>query len=160
MAVRNLEAINRHGEMIAQQKSNANKMREDSFWNRVNIIRKSSNDAVDFADTVSALCKNGLRTKFDEWVKTQNVNYSTYNNEFSIGSSSDGRVIYVPSSNDVQFAWSNYGMGECYSVNKGKLDYIVHRALLHRENYDKCLTLMAERLQPFIDAFFKWVDTL
>ena len=160
MAVRNLEAINRHGEMIAQQQNNAKKMREDRFWSRVSIIKRSCDDAIDFVDTVDALCKNGMRTKFENWMEEQNLCYRICDKEFCIGTSSSGRVYYVPKSGDVCFGWNNYGMFEYYSLNEGHTDYIIHQALIHRVKYDECLTLMAERLQPFIDAFFKWVDTL
>ena len=45
------------------------------------------------------------------------------------------------------------------STNKST-DYLIHVALKRDRNYDEGLTMMAERLQPFIDAFFKWVETI
>ena len=159
MAVRNMEAINRQGAMIAQQRQNARQMREEGFWKRVNIIKACHNDAIDFVDTVDALCKNGLRDKFEAWMKQQNVSYTIYNKKLCVCCLSDRRqeahVYYVPTEDAVCFGWS---MCEYYSTNK-ETDYFIHNYLSGR-GYDEGLTKMAARLQPFLKSFFEWVETI
>ena len=84
MAIRNLEAIQRQGTMIAAQQENSRRMREENFWHRVSIIQQSCNDAIDAVDTIAALCQNGLRSKFEDWMKQQNVYYSFQYKRFSV----------------------------------------------------------------------------
>ena len=164
MAVRNMDAIERQGNMIAEQKRNARQMREDGFWKRVNTIKACHDDAIDFVDTVDALCKNGLRDKFDEWMKQQNVDYTIYDKRLRVCCLSDNRqdahVYYVPTENAVCFGWSGWGMCEYYTTeHKGNIDLFIHN-YLKGKNYDKGLTMMATRLQPFLKAFFEWVETI
>lgn len=156
-----MDAIQRQGNMIAEQRRNERQMREEGFWKRVNIIKACHDDAIDFVDTVDALAKNGLRGKFDEWMKQQNVSY-TYDKKLRVCCLSDNRqdahVYYVPTENAVCFGWSGWGMCEYYSTNE-KMDYFIH-TYLSGHGYDKGLTMMATRLQPFLTAFFEWVETI
>ena len=162
MAVRNMDAIERQGNMIAEQKRNARQMREENFWKRVNMIKACHDDAIDFVDTVDALCKNGLLSKFEEWMKQQNVKYTIYNNKLSVcclrDRKEDAHVYYVPTENDVCFGWGGWGMCEYYSTNKDANYFISSRLAAH--GYDEGLTMMVTRLQPFLNAFFKWVETI
>ena len=157
-----MDAIERQGKMIAEQKTNERKMREESFWQRVNTIKACHDDAVDFIDTVDALVKNGLRWRFSEWMKQQNVSYTIYDKKLGVCCLSDNRqdahVYYVPTENAVCFGWSGWGMCEYYSTNE-KMDYFIH-TYLSSHGYDKGLTMMATRLQPFLKAFFEWVKTI
>ena len=162
MAVRNMDAIERQGIMIAEQKINARQICEDGFWKRVNIIKACHDDAIDFVDTVDALCKNGLRDKFEVWLKQQNVSYTIYNKKLGVCCLSDRKqdahVYYVPTENAVCFGWNGWGMCEYYSTNE-KMDYFIH-TYLSGHGYDNGLTVMATRLQPFLNAFFEWVGTI
>ena len=162
MAVRNMDAIQRQGNMIAEQRRNEQQMREEGFWKRVNIIKACHDDAIDFVDTVDALCKNGLRGKFEEWMKQKNVSYTIYNKRLGVCCLSDRRqdahVYYVPTENAVCFGWSGWGMCEYYSTNK-EMDYFIH-TYLSGHGYDNGLTMIATRLQPFLKAFFEWVETI
>lgn len=162
MAVRNMDAIQRQGNMIAEQKKNERQMREEGFWKRVNIIKACHDDAIDFVDTVDALCKNGLRGKFEEWMEQQNVSYTIYNKKLGVcclcERKQDAHVYYAPTDNAVCFGWSGWGMSEFYSTNE-KMDYFIH-TYLSRHGYDDGLTMMATRLQPFLKAFFEWIETI
>lgn len=165
MAVRNMDAIQRQGNMIAEQKRNERQMREENFWKRVDMIKACHDDAIDFVDTVDALAKNGLRGKFDEWMKQQNVKYEGYRQLIRVcclcGSKESALVGYYPKKDDVHFGWNGYGMCESYdvSVPSQNADYVIH-SRLSQNNYDEGLTMMATRLQPFLNAFFKWVETI
>ena len=162
MAVRNLDAIKRHGTMIAEQIRNEEQMREDFFWKRVNIIKSCHDDAIDFIDTVKALWGNGLGDKYEQWMEQQNVHYMPYNKEIRICCLMDGKqqahVYYEPIENVVCFGWSGWGMSEYYSTDKDVKNFI-HNSLKGR-HYDDGLTMMAERLQPFLKSFFEWVDSI
>lgn len=162
MAVRNLEAIQRQGTMIANQVANAKKMTENHFWERINIIRQSRADAIDAVDTIEALFKNGLRNKYDEWQKQQNVRYSPQFKEFTCdGIWDETKVCYRPYEDDVKFGWSAHGMCESYSINNNttSMDYFIHQRLSNKD-YDKKLSRLVTNLQPFLDVFFKWVETI
>lgn len=162
MAVRNMDAIERQGNMIAEQKRNARQMKEENFWKRVDIIKASHDDAIDFVDTVEALCKNGLRGKFEAWMEQQNVHYTIYDKKLSICCLSDRKqdahVYYVPTENAVCFGWRGWGMCEYYSTNE-RMEYFIQQ-YLDGKNYDEGLTKMATRLKPFLQAFFEWVETI
>lgn len=162
MAVRNMEAISRQGAMIAEQQRNAAQMKAENFWKRVNIIKQCHDDAIDFVDTVDALCENGLRTRFETWMKQQNVHYRTCDHTFSVcclnDRKQDAHVYYAPRENAVCFGWSGWGMCEYYSTNNN-MDYFIQQ-YLKGKNYDEGLTMMATRLQPFLKAFFEWVETI
>lgn len=157
-----MDAIQRQGNMIAEQRRNARQMREDGFWKRVNMIKACYEDAIDFVDTVDALYKNRLGGKFEEWLKQQNVSYTNYNKKLSVCCLSDRRqdahVYYAPTENAVCFGWSGCGMCEYYSTNEN-MDYFI-QLRLSEHGYDKGLTMMATRLLPFLNAFFEWVETI
>lgn len=157
-----MDAIERQGNMIAEQRRNARQIREYGFWKRVDIIKACHDDAIDFVDTVDALYKNGLRDKFEAWLKQQNVDYTHNNNKLSVCCLSDrqqdARVYYVPTEGAVCFGWRGWGMCEYYSTNE-KMDYFIH-TYLSGHGYDEGLTKMATRLQPFLKAFFEWVETI
>lgn len=157
-----MDAIERQGNMIAEQRRNARQMREDGFWKRVDIIKACHDDAIDFVDTVDALCKNGLRDKFETWLKQQNVYYTIYDKKLSVcclsDSKQDAHVYYVPTECAVCFGWRGWGMCEYYSTNE-KMDHFIH-TYLRGHGYDEGLTKMATRLQPFLKAFFEWVETI
>lgn len=165
MAIRNLDAIQRQGTMIAAQQENSRRMREENFWHRVSIIKQSHNDAIDAVDTIEALCKNGLRSKFEEWMKKQNVYYSFYFKRFSVSCEirnswkERASVSYDPKTNGVRFSWDGYGMYECYDTEERYINHFIH-TYLGNNGYDKGLTVLSERLQPFLDAFFKWIESI
>ena len=160
-----MDAIERQGNMIAEQKRNARQILEDGFWKRVNIIKACHDDAIDFVDTVDALCKNELRDKFETWLKQQNVYYTHYNKKLSIcclsDSKQDAHVYYVPTEDAVCFGWSGWGMCEYYTTeHKNNITHFIHNYLMAGRNYDEGLTKMATRLQPFLKAFFEWLETI
>lgn len=157
-----MDAIERQGNMIAEQKRNAQQMKEENFWKRVDIIKACHDDAIDFVDTVEALCKNGLRGKFEAWMEQQNVTYTIYNKKLEVCCLSDRKqdahVYYVPTENAVCFGWRGWGMCEYYSTNE-RMEYFIQQ-YLDGKNYDEGLTKMATRLKPFLQAFFEWVETI
>jgi len=157
-----MNAIQRQGNMIAEQRRNEQQMHEEGFWKRVNMIKACHDDAIDFVDTVDALAKNGLRDKFEEWMKQQNVSYDFYNKRLRVCCLSDNRqdahVYYVPTENAVCFGWRGWGMCEYYSTNE-RMEYFIQQ-YLDGKNYDEGLTKMATRLKPFLQAFFEWVETI
>lgn len=170
MAVRNLEAIQRQGTMIAEQKRNEYQLRKDFFWKRVNIIRDCHDDAVDFVDTVKALGNNGLLSRFEKWCEKQNVEYRSYCDEFTLYSN-NCTIHYNPIEDYVSFSWSAHGMCESYSTNKyqdyanGGADgerYLIDCVTKKDDDrtYNDLLTKMSERLQPFINAFFDWLESI
>lgn len=165
MAVRNITSIVRQGNMISEQQRNKRIMRENNFWLRINTIRSSHDDAVDFVDTVDALYRNHLGTRFEKWMKAQNVEYTRCGNKLFVSLSLhptrfvESKVYYTPSDNHVSFTWQGYGMGESYSTSQD-LSHFIHTYLENDHRYDELLTTMATRLQPFLSAFFDWVSQL
>lgn len=164
MAIRNLDAITRYGEMIAEQKRNTNRLREEHFNNRLNIIKSSHSDAIDAMDTICALSENGLRSRFEEWEKNQNVYFDFQRHRFYVICKVDepkkenAIVSYYPSNDNICFSWNGWGMSECSSTNVEKADCLIHR--LSQHGYEQGLTDLCERLQPYLNAFFKWLNSL
>lgn len=168
MAIRNLQAINNRGEMIAQQKRNKMQMKEDNFWNRVEIVRSSHDDAVDAIDTIEYLYKNGMRQLFEDWNKGKGVYYESQYKQFKVycnvkePSRETSYVAYRPYDDSVHFSWNGYGMCEDYDVGSKSSQSTQHfiHTYLDKKGYDGGLTDLSVRLQPFLNAFFKWVETL
>lgn len=159
MAIRNLDAITRRGNMVKEQIQNARTIKEENFWNRVNFIRKSHEDAIDAIDTIRALRANKLGKLFDEWMAQQDVKFLRDFNIFLLYASQGTWVGYNPNENFVEFHSNRNGMHETYRTNTEYIGHFIHM-YLDEKNYDGGLTLLAERLQPFLDSFFSWVETL
>ena len=164
MAVRNLDAIKRHGNMILEQKRNAYNMVKENFWNRVNTIRSCRDAAVDAIDTIKALKDNCLGDKFSKWDGQQNVHCTFCGGKFSIRMN-DCTIYYNPVQDCVIFTWSKYGMCESYSTGDcmhyaGGERYLIQCVTANNRDYDNLLSLMAERLQPYLDAYFEWLETI
>lgn len=166
MAVRNLDAIARQGQMIAKEKKIERDLRNDNFWKRVSMVQECHADAIDFIDTVKFLQKNGLLNQFEEWMKGKNVRFENYRSLICITCLSAKResanVGYYPSENAVHFGWNGYGMCESYDIisqNSQNADSFIELRL-GTHNYDDGLTMLATRLRPFLNAFFEWVETL
>lgn len=164
MAVRNLQAIQRQGRAIAEAKKNERDLRTEHFWNRVNKITDTHNDAIDCIDTIKALCDNGLRERLEEWMKGKLVSYSFSNNYFYYGCScprnETANIEYYPKENYVSFAWHGYGMFSSYQTNtQYGIDRLIESELEHK-GFDDGLTKFSTCLKPFFDEFFSWVETL
>lgn len=163
MAVRNLDSIQRKGAEVYNEKANARKLKADGYWRRVNIVKESHDDAVDALDTIQALFEHGLRQAFEEWMKGQGISYSNQYKRFEVRAPYDhgySEAGYEPLNNDICFHWSGHGCCESYSANSHYdrlIDYHIGKA---DDRYDELLTRLAEKLQPFLDAFFKWTETL
>jgi hypothetical protein len=160
MAVRNLQAIQRQGAMIAERKKNEQNLKKDFFWKCVNICSESRGDAIDAIDTILELNKNGLRNRYEEWEKNQDLRFCYQYNSFVMGDSCDTiQVSYIPSSDSVDFFYNGKGGMEGYSTAGTPENYLIYR-IYSRQGYVDKLRLLAECLQPFLDNFFKWVDSL
>lgn len=163
MAVRNMEAIKRHGDMIAQERQNKKLAKEQAFWSICNTIKSCRDDAVDAVDTINALYENGLGSKFETWLKSQNVGYSIQFKRFSVGSPLDNPkeyayVSYVPERDSIRFAWNGYGMCESYDTKSDNMEHFIHS--YYDKKYKEGHERLAARLQPFLNAFFAWTETL
>lgn len=165
MAVRNLDGITRHGDMLAEQKANEKKLRDDYFWKRVNLIRETREDALDAVDTIKALREHGLYGKFEQWDNRDNSSLSVHT---SVGNpirfrmkAGDCLIYYEPQGDIVEFGWSAYGMCESYSTKNGNMDYVINAvSRADKRDYDMLLTAMATKISPYLEEFFKWVESL
>lgn len=161
MAVRNFDSIKRHGDMVRNQIANERTMREENFYKRINIIKACQADAIDCVDTILALFKNGLRQQYEDWESKQidGIRFSYQNQSLGCGCPENKNAIvrYIPKTNIVQFQWSAHGMCESYEDSK-HCDYLIHTAMPGR--YDGGLTRMATKLEPFLNAFFAWLETI
>ena len=163
MAVRNLEAITRQGNLLAAQKANEKKIRDDNFWRRVELIRDTKPQAVDAVDTIKAMYEHGLYGKLENWLTRtqQNGVQISCGNPIRFRISRDRCFIYYePKDGVIEFAWSDHGMCESYTTRNANMDYVINAVTKDNRSYDTLLTAMAAWLPPFLDDFFKWVDTL
>lgn len=165
MAVRNLGGITRCGNMLAEQKANEKRLRDDYFWKRVELIRDTKPQAIDAVDTIKALREHGLLGKFEQWDRRD---CSTLQVQTSLGNpirfkikAGDCIIFYEPQGDYIEFSWSAHGMIESYSTKNSDMDYVIS-AVSRKDSreYDMLLTALATRLRPYLEDFFKWVDTL
>lgn len=161
MAVRNLEGIQRKGRMIAEQNNNALILQLENFNRRVNIIKGLQQKCIDAVDTILALEANKIKIHFN----SNDITFDHQRKSFETGDLKKGYVVYLPYENSVQFGWSDYGMCETYSAEKlhsaNGNDYYVLKCIHSKDrSYDKNLTEMATKLEPFLDSFFEWVDSI
>ena len=63
MAVINLEGIKERGKFIKAQIDEQKRIEENTFWRRVETIRKSQKDCINFINTYKALCENGMKKR-------------------------------------------------------------------------------------------------
>ena len=104
MAIRNFDAIQRKGAMIAEQRQNAFNLKRENFHRRIELIKSCREDAIDAIDTIDALYRNGLLGEFEKWMKQSKVRYS--NETFYISLYNDKQsteVSYCPEDNNVRF---------------------------------------------------------
>ena len=164
MAVRNLQAIQRQGRAVADERKNARDLKHENFWARVNKITDTRSDAIDCIDTINALIKNGLRGKFEEWMKGKSVHhYGEYLCiNCSCGREESAQIKYFPKENYLKFSWSGYGMCASYVTNsQSQAEYLVDYEMKKEgKGFDAGLTKFAACLQPFLDEFFSWVESL
>lgn len=163
MAVRNLDAIKRSGDMLAAQKANEKKLRDDYFWKRIELIRDTKPQAVDAVDTIKAMYEHGLYGQFENWLTRtqQNGVQISCGNPIRFRVSLDRCYIYYePNEGKIEFYWSDHGMCESYTIPNRNMDYVINAVNKNNRSYNTLLTEMAAWLPPFLDDFFKWVDTL
>lgn len=165
MAVRNLHAILQHGRMIAEEKKIARNLKLEQFWLRVNKILATRKDAIDCIDTISALYKSGLRTKFEEWMKCKPVRYYGDYLYYSCHCAHNERAVikYYPKKNYLRFEWNGYGMCSSYETDSpSQVEYLLDCEMKKEESngYEMGLTKFAAYLQIFLDNFFEWVEKL
>lgn len=177
MAVINLEGIKERGNFIKAQADEQKRIEENSFWRRVETIRKSQEDCINFIDTYKALYENGMEKELKNWMSYQKKiqfyfmgdggNLSSYNFDgkpiFLISASDNPNntlpsVEYHPKSNDIVFGL--YRMNKT-DVSDTPIDTIIGRTLKRDDGmFNKGLTELAAHLQPFLDDFYKWVMAL
>jgi hypothetical protein len=177
MAVINLEGIKERGKLIKAQAEEQRKIEEGSFWRRVETIRKSQKDCINFIDTCKELFANGMKQETQDWMKNQkkiqfyfvdsdhHINRYNFDNEpaFFLSLSNDKydlhpSVAYYPKSNNIVFSVAMYGST---SILHTPVDKIIEQTLKSDGGkFNKGLTELATYLQPFLDDFYEWVMAL
>lgn len=177
MAVINLEGIKERGRLIKAQAEEQRKIEESSFWRRVETIRKSKKDCINFIDTCKELYANGMKQETQDWMQKQkkiqfyfvdnghHINRYNFDNEpaFFLSLSNDGcnlhpSVAYYPKSNNIVFSVSMYGST---SILDTPVDTIIEKTLKRDDGmFNKGLTKLANHLQPFLNEFYEWVMAL
>ena len=160
MAVRNFDAIQRKGAMIAEQRQNAFNLKRENFRRRIELLKSCREDALDAIDTINALYENGLHKEFEKWMEKADVRY--YVGTFYVKLYKDGdstEVRYTPKTNNVLFQCHFCGMIDgCNTNSFNETDFLQYRLKSH--HYDEALTLLSTALKPFLNGFFAWVETL
>lgn len=174
MAVINLEGIKERGKFIRAQIDEQKRIEENAFWRRVETIRKSQKDCINFIDTYKALCENGMKQELEVWMSYQKkikfyfmnddgyISRYDFDNEplfvFSLGDNFDPSVSYYPESNDIEFSTCRTNKS---SILDTPVDTLIERTLKRDDGmFNKGLTDLATHLQPFLDEFYKWVMAL
>lgn len=177
MAVINLEGIKERGRLIKAQAEEQRKIEESSFWRRVETIRKSKKDCINFIDTCKELYANGMKQETQDWMKKQkkiqfyfvdnahHINRYNFDNEsaFFLSLSNDRynlhpSVAYCPKSNNIVFSDA---MDDSTSILSTPVDTIIGRTLKRDDGmFNKGLTDLAIHLPIFLNDFYEWVMAL
>lgn len=177
MAVINLEGIKERGKFIKAQIDEQKRIEENVFWRRVETIRKSQKDCINFIDTYKALCENGMKKELEVWMSYQKkikfyfmgdggyISRYNFDDEplFLLSLSdnlntTDPSVSYYPESNDIEFSTCRTNK---ISILGTPVDTLIERTLKRDDDmFNKGLTDLATHLQPFLDEFYEWVMAL
>lgn len=165
MSVRNIDAINRKAEQVAQEKANAKELAHKQVDDLINAILASYNDVKDVVDTISALYAKGLGQLYGKF-EQGNLNTIKYNSQYEALEMWCNRCVIRIQTKDstsspIKVGWSDCGMCESYDLFSGMSDYTYNCVLdRSRRGYLYLLQEMAAALQPFCNAFFQFVETL
>lgn len=126
MAVRNLSAIQAHGNQVRAIAVNKATIRKERIENLENKIKNQKQDIIDALDTFEALRKNGVDCDYLSTFRPHNVHRTYYGEEHVIiisGSykqetyrqnrSDDYSIVYIPNANrfkyEICFGWGGFG---------------------------------------------------
>ena len=177
MAVINLEGIKERGKFLNAQIDEQKRIEENSFWRRVETIRKSQKDCINFIDTYKALCENGMKKELEDWMSYQKkikfyfmgdggyISRYNFDDEplfmFSLSANTnttDPSVSYYPESNDIVFRTCRTNESGIFDT---PIDTLIEHTLKRDDGmFNKGLTDLATHLQPFLDEFYEWVMAL
>lgn len=177
MAVINLEGIKERGKFIKAQIDEQKRMEENSFWRRVETIRKEQKNCINFIDTYKALYENGMEKELENWMSYQKkVEFSFMGDDgyiyrydfdgkplfiFSLSTNSNTTnpsVSYYPKSNDIVF--SSHRTSKIGILNT-PVDTIIERTLKCDDGmFNKGLTDLTTHLPIFLNEFYEWVMAL
>ena len=165
MAVRNFDKISQIGNQKREEARVATDLKREKFNLIVNRIRSHRQDCIDAIDTINHLSKNGLFPAFKEWNKSTPI--WVRDGKIGIGyydkvtEEERGKVTisigYIPTTDNLYFAWGGYGMGECY---KDVGDDYIFNNVWEKRYYKDGLEKFAISLECWLKNFFEWVDQL
>lgn len=169
MAVRNIEAIERKTEQMAQEKQQVENTRRAALKVYVDAIMAKKQDMIDAIDTFSELAHRQIPREFESGTNIRFVSLP-YKSGYSI------RITKGKESESVSFAYNPkedmFIMTEGNSERKfHKVDDLGNcdiRSYLYEkgtwatrsENMREAIQEFAEQLEVFLHAFFNFVDNL
>lgn len=168
MAVRNMDAIARKAEQLAEEKKAKEESKIKSYQVYLDAITQHRQDAVDAVDTKKALAERNIPTNFSNDTRIAFGCYEKYHDRtYSfIVKTGSGSVEYYPESG--VFKVTGCGSSKTFKdaqelgVNgiRNFFEYPGEAFKEKTEQQRESLIALSEGFLPFLHAFFNFVDNL
>ena len=164
MAVRNVEAIARKAEQLAQEKKELNDSRIKYYQLLLDAITSHQQEAIDACDTKKELERLKIPSKF---VHGTRLEFRWREGGYSIGVSGDsGMIEYFPEKNMFR-VWrggsgTNFADAEDLGISNIH-SYFEYPGEAFKKETEECRQMLIDLSQgilPFLHAFFNYVDNL
>ena len=168
MAVRNMDAIARKAEQLAEEKKAKEESKIKSYQVYLDAITQHRQDAIDAVDTKKALAERNIPTNFSNDTRIAFGCYEKYHDRtYSfIVKTGSGSVEYYPESG--VFKVTGCGLHKTFKDaqelgTKGIREFFEYPGEAFKEKTEQqreALIALSEGFLPFLHAFFNFVDNL
>lgn len=169
MAVRNMDAIARKAEQLAEEKKAKEESKIKSYQVYLDAITQHRQDAIDAVDTKRALAERNIPTNFSNDTRIGFKYHAKYHDQITYSLNVEtvsGSVEYYPESGvfKVTGCGSNKIFKDAQELGtKGIRDFFEYPGEAFKEKTEQqreALIALSEGFLPFLHAFFNFVDNL
>ena len=168
MAVRNMDAIARKAQQLAEEKKAKEESKIKSYQVYLDAITQHRQDAIDAVDTKKALAERNIPTNFSNDTRIAFGRYEKYSDrKYSLIVKTDsGSVEYYPEGG--VFKVTGCGLYKTFKDaqdlgTNGIRDFFEYPGEAFKEKTEQqreALIALSEGFLPFLHAFFNFVDNL
>ena len=168
MAVRNMAAINRKTEQMAQEKRAIDQMHRAAIEVYLKTIKESHQDMIDAVDTYNELRKRNINLAFDSGtrIKLGYISYYKYNYAINMDEM-EGKVhlYYMPhvETFELYLHGTKKQFRELSDLSDSDITRFFYETGTYKDASDKLTSMLrelAEGITVYLNAFFNAVDNL